>query len=406
MSILLICATMLPFTFISLTKNCFSSAMVFIVDEGILTKFETGTITSVFYIAYAIAQVVGGVVTDKWNPERFITIALVGAAISNAIIFFNQNYIVMILAWIFNGIIQFAMWPAVFKIASTHLAPSMRESGLFVVLFAHPIGLVLSYIVAAIVSSYWQLNFLISAVGLLIMAIFWEISFAAIKPYFVTRDIAKPETAVKTEKSEQSVSFLKIALSSGIVVVFMIALFRSAFDLGTKALAPTMINESYEEVSPVLATAMNIIILGSGLCGSFAAKLIYPRFIRNEAVVLLICFVVTLPLVCLTLLIGQIGYWFIVVLLALMVFFMNGASIFTSSYIAAKYAKWGKDATLAGIMNAAASLGIVIANMLFTAIADATGWAFTIIVWICIMVCTILMCLLFLPMWTKFCKKT
>ena len=55
-SIALLISMVTAYTFIYLTKNCFSSAMVFIVEEGILTKFETGTINAVFYAVYAVGQ--------------------------------------------------------------------------------------------------------------------------------------------------------------------------------------------------------------------------------------------------------------------------------------------------------------------------------------------------------------
>ena len=60
-SILLIAALILWFTFISMTKNAFSAAMVYIVDEGILTKTQTGTIVATFYLIYAALQFSGGV---------------------------------------------------------------------------------------------------------------------------------------------------------------------------------------------------------------------------------------------------------------------------------------------------------------------------------------------------------
>ena len=76
--------------------------MVFIVDRVLITKFETGVITAMSYVSHSIMQIVSGVVIDKINQERFITIGLLGAAASNIVIYFNQNYVVMLLAWSFN----------------------------------------------------------------------------------------------------------------------------------------------------------------------------------------------------------------------------------------------------------------------------------------------------------------
>ena len=182
-SILLLCSLMMAYTFMCMTRNCFSSAMVFIVDQGLLTKLQTSVITAVFYVVYAILQIVGGVITDKLNPERFITIGLIGAAVSNIVIFFNQHYVVMLLMWSFNAAMQFGVWPAVFKIVSTMLVPKMRDTSLFIATLASPAGVVSSYAVAAIVGARWQLNFLISAIGLVAFALIWEITVLIVKPH-------------------------------------------------------------------------------------------------------------------------------------------------------------------------------------------------------------------------------
>ena len=85
-----------------LTKNCFNGALSAIVTEGMMTKSQTGLIIGIFYLVYAPGQVVGGFVSDRFSPEKLIRFGLLGAALSNAIIFFNQNYYVMLAAWVFN----------------------------------------------------------------------------------------------------------------------------------------------------------------------------------------------------------------------------------------------------------------------------------------------------------------
>ena len=164
-SLLVLITVCTIYSFICLTKNCFSSAMVYIVNEGVLTKSQTGTITGAFYIAYAVLQLVGGALADKWHPERLLTIGFLGAGLANLVIYFNQSYTVMLVSWTFNAIIQFAVWPSIFRIISTMTAHDHRKKGIFIATLANPFGVAVGYVVAALVSR-WQLNFLISALGL------------------------------------------------------------------------------------------------------------------------------------------------------------------------------------------------------------------------------------------------
>ena len=374
--------------------------MVFIVNEGLLSAFETGVITASFYLVYAVLQIVGGVLTDRWNPERFITIGLVGAGICNLAIYIDQSYAVMLCAWVLNACLQFAVWPAVFKIASTLLYRDMQESALFKVTFGNPIGVVLSYALAALVGSRWQLNFLASAVGLFLIALLWELTCKSIKPYIV-------ETVVEREKSQSAKNggeFIKIALKSGIILLLILSFTRTMFDLGMKAVAPTMINASYDSVSPVFATLLSIIILVSGAIGPCISHLIYPRFMKNEAIIVTLFFLLSLPLTAAILFIGKISPIIIVILLALVVMLMSAASLFTTSYIASRFNVYGKGATVAGILNCAASFGVVAANTLFTGLAEG-GWIYTIIAWIVIMAVSLAISAINIPIWTKFLKN-
>ena len=403
-SVLLLIGLVSSFSFISLTKNCFSSAMVFIVDEGLLTKFETGTISAVFYVIYAILQMMSGPLTDKWRPDKLITIGLIGAGVSNLVIYFNQNYIVMLLSWAFNAMVQCAVWPSVFKLASTAVCDSMKGKAIFFINICGSLGGILSFVIAAAVSSYWQLNFLISAIGLFVFAVLWEICIVFIKPK-VSAPESNPRSFDASVRASDAPSFRTVVFSYGILLLFVIAILRSAFDLGLRVLAPSIINESYESLSPELSTLLSIIVIIAGIFGSLFASVIYPRFIRNEALVILLFFLLSFPFVCLLLLVGEVSYIWIVVFLAIMVFLLSTASMFTSSYIAGRFGKWNMGGTVAGFINGGAALGIVLANMLFTAIADANGWIFTIKVWILMMAGAILLSCIFLCIWSKFLKR-
>jgi len=102
-----------------MTKNCFGGALASIVAEGVLTKSQTGFISGMFYLVYAPLQIAGGMVADRVSPEKLIKFGLLGAFIANLVIFFNQNYYVMLIIWMCNAVVQFGIWPSVFKIVSS-----------------------------------------------------------------------------------------------------------------------------------------------------------------------------------------------------------------------------------------------------------------------------------------------
>ncbi len=405
-SIALLVSMVTAYTFIYLTKNCFSSAMVFIVEEGILTKFETGTINAVFYAVYAVCQMAVSPIVDRYKPERFITIGLLGAASANLVIYLNQNYVLILCVWVFNAIVQCAVWPAVFKIATTVICDRLVDQSIFYINAAGTLGTILSFVVAAIVSSHWQLNFLISAIGLVFFAVVWEVSCVFLRPLL---DAApKPEKKEKTEtKSEKkkSLSFVTLLFSTGLLLLFIIAILRIAFDTGFKALTPSIINETYDEVSARLSTLVNIVVIAAGFFGMLFAGVLHSRFVRNEAVAILVLSIASMPFVCLLLLVGKVHYLVIVGLLAIMSFLSSTIGMFAMSYIAGRFNRFNMGATVVGLLNGGAAFGMVAANLIFTAIADNFGWTVTIISWICVMAAVALLSIVFLFIWTRFLKK-
>lgn len=404
-SLLLLCALVSSYAFVCMTRNCFSSAMVFITDAGYLNNFQTGIINAAFYVAYAICQIIGGLLTDRFAPERFVTFGLIGAGFCNLVIYFNQSYPVMLTMWALNGILQFGIWPAIFKLASTMTMPTMRTRSLFIVTFANPIGVLANYLLAALIGENWRLNFLVSAIGLAVIAVLFEATMRTL-----SKDIVECELFDATKKEEQgakvSARFSSLALSSGLCFLLALSFLRTGFDFATKSLTPTMIKQSYADVTPVLATLLNIIVLVMNAVGTALAYVIYPRFIKNEATVLLLLFALALPPCIVTLFVGRISYWAIVAMLALIAMMMGAATLFTTSYIGTRFNRFGYGATVAGLLNCMSSLGIVTAFTLFPGLSESDfGWQGVSVVWVILMTLAVALCGVILPLWRKFIKE-
>lgn len=392
------------YSFICLTKNCFSSAMVFIVDEGVLTKSQTGTITGAFYIAYAILQLVGGALADRWHPERLLTIGFLGAGIANLVIFFNQSYPVMLTAWTFNAIVQFAVWPSIFRIISTMLSHAHRKKGLFIATLANPFGVAIGYLVAAMLPR-WQLNFLVSALGLIFSAFLWQTVWSYAERRGELKENEDDEPTVPHADEHPHFKLLPTLFTSGAMLLIVASFIKTSFDLGVKSFTPTIINESYSEVSPSLATIVSLVVILAGALGVWAAKLWYPRPFRCEASAGGAMFLFSLVPATMILFIGRLNYWVIVIAMSLLVLFMSSAQLYLLSYLPVHFNRWGMGGTVSGIVNFACSLGVVMANMVFTRLADGFGWGVTVKVWFLLIALGAVLCLVAVPMWRRFIKN-
>lgn len=401
-SLLLFWTVFIVYVLVYMTKNCFGAAMAAIVNEGVLTKSQTGLITAVFYVVYAPLQIIGGIAVDRHNPERLITVGIIGAAIANAIIFFCQNYIVMLIVWTLNSVIQFAVWPGVFKIISSQLAPDHRPRAAFLISFASAFGILTAYLVAAAVKR-WQDNFAISSVVLLLCVVALHIVTRYIEPHMVPDRIPR---GIHTDKSfnlvNHNMSTGKIFWVGCVYFMTIQLMFRSAVENCNKTLSATMLMESYEHITPSIGNLLNALVILSGLVGLlFTRAVLFPRIFKNEIACIFWLMAASTPLYILIRFVGQINEWLIVISLCVITMLLSGVQYLFISY-SLHFTKYGLDGTVAGITNAGGAIGLVLQNYMFPIIAEKSGWVAVADTCVIFTGATAVLMFIALPIWKRF----
>lgn len=356
---------------VHMTKNSFGAAMASIVSEGILTKSQTGLITAVFYAVYAPLQVVGGMLADRYSPERLIKIGLTGAALVNLLIFFNHNYYVILTAWTFNAVIQTPIWPAVFKIMSSQLVRSDRANMVFLISFTGSFGLILGYAIAAFIPS-WQYNFLLSAVILLICAMILDAFCLKLDPY-IKPD--KKERQMEEKNAEiNSISTWKLFLISGFLFLLPSVLLRATIENGIKLLSPVMMMESYSSISASTGNLLNLFIIASGMLGTIFSKFVlYPKIIKNELTGTFALLILAIPFCFALRFVGIAPIYTMIVSLCVLSVLLTAINYLTSHYNM-RFSVLGKNGVAAGTSNAAGSLGVMLQSYGFVYIAEKYSW--------------------------------
>lgn len=384
----------LMYALVYMTKNCFSGALAAIVDEGTLTLTQATVINAAFYVAYAPLQILGGIFADKYSPEKLITVGLIGSAVSNVVIFFNQNFYMMLVSWVFSAIIQFALWPAVFKVISSQLVRSDRSKMVFYMTFSASGGLILAYAVSAFVPN-WRYNFAISAIALVVLAIALLILCKALNPL-----LKKDQEPVRHEDVDhnidhgQRIAPIRIFLISGFFVVLPAIVLRMMVENGSKTLSPTMLSQSYENITPMLGNLLNILIISSGIVGMILIKVfVFPRLIKNELVCYLILLIISLPFATVLRFVGSLPIWLAVLSLCIVSMLLSATNLLTQ-YYNMHFVQYGLNGTAAGILNAAASFGLVLQYCVFGTVADHFGWQVVTTLWI-VMIAVSAVCIAF-----------
>ena len=383
----------LMYAVVYMTKNCFSGALSAIVAQGSLTLAQTTFISAAFYIAYTPLQILGGIFADKYSPEKMITVGLLGGAVCNTVIYFNQNYYVMLVTWVLNAIIQFALWPSVFKIMSSQLVRSDRGRMIFYMSFASSGGLIMTYIVSAFLTD-WRDNFLISAIVLVISAFILLVYCKHLNP-IMKKDKTESAPATSDKNSDKKkMSTAKLFLISGFFTLLPAVLIRTMIENGTKTLSPTMLMQSYENISASTGNLLSIFIIVAGVVGTLLVKLVlFPRIIKNEITAYLIMMIAALPFTVVLRFVGEIPAWLVILSLSMISMSLSATHLLTQ-YFNMLYIPYGKNGTAAGILNAAASFGLVLQYCVFGSVAQDHGWSTVTTLWIIMVAIGALFCAL------------
>lgn len=368
----------IAYALVYMTKSAFSGALSAIVAEGALTLTEASMINAAFYAVYTPLQILGGVFADKYNPERLILIGLIGSAACNVVIFLNQSFLVMLIAWVFNAVIQFALWPAIYKIISSQLVRSDRSQMVFFISFASSGGLLFAYALSALIPK-WQYNFMISAIVLIVLAVFLFLLCRRYSPILIQD---KPIAATSDEAAPQSMKTSKLFLISGFYALLVASLLRAMVENGTKTLSATMLSQSYETVSPAIGNLLSTLIILAGIAGTVLVRFfVFPKIFKNEVVAFLAMLALALPFAVVLRFVGDLPIGVVVASLAMIAFILSPTTLLTQHYNM-HFTKYGKNGTAAGVLNAATSLGFTLQFCVFGPVAENLGWPIVTTLWI------------------------
>ena len=360
---------------VCMTKNCYGGAMASIVAEGVMTKSQTGFITAMFYIVYTPLQIVGGLMVDRYSPEKLIKIGLLGGAIANIVIFFNQNYYVMLIAWSFNAATQFGIWPATFKIISSQLVRSDRKTMAFYVSFSATGGTFLSYLIAALVTK-WQYNFLVSAVALLVFAVVMHIYDRHLNPYMIWD---KKETESESKGAHfPNISTKNVILASGFGFILVYILLSVVVSRSRETLAPVILADKYT-LSPALANSLNLFMIAAGIVGTIVANKLVSK-IRNMAVGVIAVLAIMIPFLIICSFVGQWPMYTILVSMCIVSALQSVLLLMNTTYNM-NFSKYNKSGTIAGLSNSAQAFAYIIAAYIIPLVQEKFGWGFVMNSW-------------------------
>ncbi|WP_299671636.1 MFS transporter [uncultured Polaribacter sp.] len=177
-----------------------------IVDAGVLTESELGIIGSALFFSYAIGKLTNGFLADHSNIKRLMATGLLISALANLVMGFTATFLFFAIFWGVNGWVQSMGAPSCIVSLSRWYKDSERGSFYGFWSTSHNIGEALTYILTAVVVSYfgWEWGFRAAAIvgllGALIISIFFHDSPESKGLPPVNEDFKKDKTSTWEEQ--------------------------------------------------------------------------------------------------------------------------------------------------------------------------------------------------------------
>ncbi|WP_439259069.1 MFS transporter [Lonepinella sp. BR2930] len=352
-----------------------SIAMPTIAKEFDLSPELQGVILSSFFWAYALLQIPGGLLIDKYGPRKMITGSTVLWGIFQAVAAFSTGGLSLLLTRFMLGASEAPLFPSGAKLNATWLSPQERGRGAVIMDCGGPLGaalggIIIAYMIASIGS--WRIVFAIAGIATILLGfVSWKflrdtphehqsVNAEELKLIYATH--SKDQISLDVSSSSTKIGFDYFSLIS---ILFGRAAWAMMF-FGLLTWGPSYLAQARGFDIKGIGNATFIIFLcgtlGS-LCGGFISdnlvkKGISQRFALKS--VLTISGISTL--IAFSLLPSMNDPIVAIATLSVAAFFLMWGSLYWS--FPALLAPKDKVGTVGGIMNMAGSIGGIVVPIL------------------------------------------
>ena len=357
-------------------RNALSAASPQILQGGVFNTEQIGNMSSVYFITYAIGQLINGTIGDKVKGKYMISFGLMLAAIGNfALPYLSGSPSLAVAFYGFSGFCLAMIYGPMTKMVAENAEEYAAKCSVGYTL-ASLLGSPVAGLVAAAVS--WRSVFFTSGGILLAMGMICLMVFALYEKQGVIRygkyqqkEKQFSKDGIKLLIKRQIIRFTLVAILTGVVrttVVFWL---------------PTYLSE-YLQFSPdtaaLIFTVATLVLSASVFFAVFAQEKL-----RNMQKVLLIAFVCSA--VCF------LAVFFVqqkvanIVLLVLAILFGNGASNVMWSYYCPSLRDTGMVSGATGFLDFCSYMAASAASKIFANAVGDVGWKGLVLAWFVLMVC-------------------
>ena len=357
---------------------------------GMMASFSwntamAGTIGTAFFIAYAVGQLINGIIGDKVPARSFIALGLMLSSMCNIIIGFYPTMESITLLWTINGFVLSTLWGPIVRIIGQWFTPKQQTAVAVGMNLSMIGGYILSWGLVGIMVNYtsWRAGFFLPG----ILALIFSLAF-----FILMKGKPSPEDMPAWDEDEidhakealsdttESVPLQQLLLRKELWFISAACIAQGVIKEGVSLWTPTYLGALYQ-LAPAVVSLLSTAIPLLSLCGIVFAGWLNERFHYEEKRTLIVLFG-SCALFCLGMFgLGNSWIGLSVAMLGLISALMYGANMMLLTLIPLKYHRYNAASSITGFLDFCAYGGAGMAGTFTGLIIDKTSWNALALIW-------------------------
>lgn len=376
-----------------ITRINFAAIISSVIKDTGYLKSDLSIILVVLFIAYGFGQIINGVLGDKVNPKKVISIGMILACVINLIFpLFSNSITIMSVLWGINGFAQAMLWPPIVRIMVSNLDEKQYNETTSKVIKSSSLGTIFVYLISPLMISLfnWQSVFILCAILGVISFIIW---FTYQKRIEVNNE--------KNISKENSKFILPRQAIFPLIFICIAIILQGMLRDGITSWMPSYLIDVFnikEELSILITLSQAILTLIALEVFSY----LYKKYFNNEVSCALFIFTLISLIILILLFTYDYNALISTILMALIIGSVHGINLMLVCHVPKRFKKYGNISTISGIINSFTYLGSAISTYGIALLVENNGWNLTILVWLIISILGLLSCFIAYKRWNKF----
>ena len=207
---------------------------------------SAGLASTFFFFAYAIGQVVNGLLCKKYNLKWMIFLSLFVSGIVNLIVGVSDNFTLVQYLWLVNGFTMSILWPSLIRVLSENLRKRDMAKASMLMGTTVATGTFLIYALSALfVKIDFKLSFYLPSCLFIAVGFLWLFTFSGIVKR-ARAESERKETEELAQGPNKAETFNKKLLLLSIVMLAICGVATNLIKDGLITWVPSILKEQYE----------------------------------------------------------------------------------------------------------------------------------------------------------------